>query len=361
MKSLTARPVVSWVHCGDIHLKDRYNLGGMDRTTGLPLRFVDALDAIKKAVGWANDHKVDYLIFSGDVFDGPNPSEMCLQEFTQVVFSELHQSIDIVWLIGNHDTTGQYHAGQHLYSSGADIRFLYEYTLREVDDGKIGLHFLPWGSDLPQATAIRSLNIAIGHGEVRESKLGDYEKYCTAESAWDPDVLRSCFDHVELTHFHTRQEFYIGALVRSTFGEGTDPKGFTYTKVVRDAHGDESELRVESVLVDVADRRFVQVEVATVAEFQSEDFGGDFSGNIVKVILGLEFPTSAREDLRKRITEMGAIQVLTEKAKGSTVRSVSLPTQIQHPSEIVATYCKSLGMQDRTITLGQEILRSCGV
>ena len=350
---VTRSKVFSWVHCGDVHLKDHENLGGVDLLSGRPRRMTDKLDALCKAIHWANDHEVNYFIVSGDMFDGPNPSERCLFELS-CVLNMLDKNIAIVWLCGNHDTTGQYHAGQHIAEYQEGIYFHSDYALCHIDTG-LCLHFFPWGSDIKEAVhnteTVGKFHVLIGHAEVRDSKMGG-GKYCTDEKALDPDVLRECFDHIELTHFHTRQEFYIGSLARSTLGEAGQIKGFTFTEVFLS----DGNYSVRSEIIDVHDREFFTGTIDELSKVPDEKF----KGSIVKIFLPEDSPSILRQELGDKYRDLGALQVLTEKDKGSRVRKIRLAQSSMGPGEIVKKYGLDAGVSEQTLNLGLEIIKSCG-
>src|SRR4051812_41556572 len=92
------------IHTADIHI-GMENYGRLDPATGLSSRLGDFLKAFDKMVDYAVSDKAGYFIFSGDAFKTREPTPTHLREFAKRIRKLAKAGIEVVLLVGNHDTS----------------------------------------------------------------------------------------------------------------------------------------------------------------------------------------------------------------------------------------------------------------
>ncbi|TVR34269.1 MAG: exonuclease subunit SbcD [Spirochaetaceae bacterium] len=253
------------VHSADWHLGKQLNDRTRDDEHELFLRWLLQL---------VQDHAVDAILVSGDIFDTANPSNSALQRYYDFIATLAQQQHCAVALIaGNHDSAAQLEAPRqalralnvhvcgYLESQPAArilllphqrdpkiaiamVPFLRERDLRLGSPGESpaeirtqlvsGLE-LVYRQTAAAASQLRSAcpTIATGHLTVLGATPSDSERdiHIGGLGAVTPEIFADLFDYVALGHLHRPQSFgraghvcYAGSPIALSFSEARDEK-----------------------------------------------------------------------------------------------------------------------------------------
>ncbi len=237
------------IHTADIHI-GMENYGRLDPETGLSSRLQDFLKAFDKMVDYAIGEKAEYFVFSGDAFKTREPSPTHLREFAKRIRRLTKAGIQVVLLVGNHDTGNA--AGKantlDIYSAleMENVTVIREPSLVKVGD--LQIVGVPWVSraefvgihdrlkELFKAVDPAKPAIVMAHASVSGAKYGSERQVMMGgDFVLEKDVLdnpKVCY--IALGHIHQRQVVpgttapmvYAGSLERVDFGEAKEDKGF---------------------------------------------------------------------------------------------------------------------------------------
>lgn len=301
--------MIKLLHCADIHI-GMENYGRLDPETGLSTRLQDFLAAFDKMVDYAKDNKVQYFIFSGDAFKTREPSPTHLREFARRINRLTKSGVEVVLLVGNHDTGNA--AGKantlDIYSAleKEKVTVVREPSLIEV----AGLQIVgvPWVSRAEFVGIHGRLKeffkqvdptkpaIVMAHASVSGAKYGSERAVMMGgDFVLDKEVLdhpKVCY--IALGHIHQRQVVpgtrapmvYAGSIERVDFGEAREDKGFELVEIKQVA----SRWQATHQHVSTNPRKFVEIKVILgrggtnpTEEVLSEIAKYDVSDAVVKV------------------------------------------------------------------------------
>lgn len=237
------------IHTADIHI-GMENYGRLDPETGLSSRLQDFLKAFDKMVDFAVENKAEYFIFSGDAFKTREPTPTHLREFAKRIRKLAKAGVEVVLLVGNHDTGNA--AGKantlDIYSA---LEMEHVHVIREPEliiVNELQIVGIPWVSQVEFAgihDKIKELfgavetgkpAIVMAHASVSDAKYGSERSIMMGgDFVLDKEVLDNPkISYVALGHIHQRQVIagtkvpmvYSGSLERVDFGETKEDKGF---------------------------------------------------------------------------------------------------------------------------------------
>lgn len=261
--------MIRLAHLGDLHPNNSQTYAGktvLDPQSGLNQALVDLRRSLRFVIETvtAEPTRCDAALLTGDLFDSPRPHAnevRVLTEFVQVLADEMPVFI----IAGNHDMSMNPNDATALEClSGIRNVFLIERPDHHVLDIRgqrvrfFGLPYPTKGRLLTQAMArdvapeqvTAMINEGLGailmgfqariepgettvllaHGSVSNAKVGDQPR-SLAHDILIP--LEACerFDYVALGHIHQPQQvthnaWYSGSLMRQSFGEEHENKGF---------------------------------------------------------------------------------------------------------------------------------------
>ncbi|MDO8357215.1 MAG: exonuclease subunit SbcD [Nitrospirota bacterium] len=264
------------LHAGDLHPNSNATFAGkvaIDPETGMNQSLTDIRRSLEEMRLFATDEETrcDVVLLTGDVFDTCNPT----MDEVEVIVSwveAMAEAMPVVIIPGNHDmgSSGtsatamaplKYRKNVHVMErpsrivlniGGQRVKF---FGLPYPRKGLILAHDNHQGKTSEEVTAlinqglaaiIRSFtlefeddipNILLAHGSVDNAKVGDQPRSLSHDILIP---LQECtgFDYVGLGHIHQPQQvapnaWYSGSLMRQTFGEEHEPKGFNVVEICK--------------------------------------------------------------------------------------------------------------------------------
>src|SRR6516162_10694276 len=94
---------INLIHISDIHFGSGESHGSLNAQTGLNIRFEDFVEALRKAVQYAIDEKIDVFLFSGDAYKNASPEPIYQKMFARELKRLSDASIKTILVVGNHD------------------------------------------------------------------------------------------------------------------------------------------------------------------------------------------------------------------------------------------------------------------
>lgn len=308
------------IHTADIHI-GMENYGRLDPETGLSSRLGDFLRAFDQMVDFAIKEKADFFLFSGDAFKTREPSPTHLREFAKRIKKLTKAGIEVVLLVGNHDTGNA--AGK---ANTLDIYSTLElegvHVIREpemIEVQNLQIVGVPWVSRAEFVgihDKIKALfteldpkkpAVVMAHASVSGAKYGSER---AVMMGGDFVLEKSVLDHpkvsyVALGHIHQRQVItgtkapmvYSGSIERVDFGEAKEDKGFELIDLKEVA----GKWKATHQHVSTNPRKFVEIKIdlATngtnpTAEVLEEISKHDVKDAVVKILINVP-PDSAGE------------------------------------------------------------------
>ncbi len=268
------------IHAADIHI-GMENYGRLDPETGLSSRLQDFLKAFDKMVDYAIENKADFFIFSGDAFKTREPTPTHLREFAKRIRRLAKADVEVVLLVGNHDTGNA--AGKantlDIYSA---LETEHVHVIREpqlLTINNLQIVGVPWVSraefvgihdklkELFKEVNPAKPAIVMAHASVSGAKYGSERSVMMGgDFVLDKEVLDNPkVSYVALGHIHQRQVIsgtkvpmvYSGSLERVDFGEAKEDKGFEVIDLKEVA----GKWKATHEPVSIDPRRFVEINV----------------------------------------------------------------------------------------------------
>jgi exonuclease SbcD len=268
------------IHTADIHI-GMENYGRLDPETGLSSRLQDFLKAFDRMVDFAIKEKADYFIFSGDAFKTREPSPTHLREFAKRIKRLSKAGIQVVLLVGNHDTSNA--AGKantlDIYSA---LETEHVHVIREpslIIVNGLQIIGIPWVSraefagihhkikELFKGVSPTKPAVIMAHASVAGAKYGSERQVLMGgDFVLDKEVLDNPqIAYVALGHIHQRQVIpgtkvpmvYAGSIERVDFGEAKEDKGFEVVELKEVA----GKWRATHEHVSTNPRKFVEINV----------------------------------------------------------------------------------------------------
>lgn len=316
---------MKFIHFADYHLG--VESGGMiDKNTGMPSRVLDYLDILDSLVEFAEQEKIDLILFAGDAYHRSNPSPTYMVEFSKRI-AKMAQLCPVVLLVGNHDAPGSVEKASAidvfdtLSIPNVIVGKDYEIIELELAGEKIEIATFPYPfkskvlkfeqakdyihrddivKDFCRKTISNFANqmskdankIFLGHLSVDTATYSSERMYMAGEDSHvDVNHLLD-FDYVALGHIHVHQVLndnppviYAGSLERVDFGEEHDKKGFVYGTIVNH--------KVTWEFVEVDARPYTTLKYNYVDEIPNKPTNAvvkniesmDLAGHIVRIII----------------------------------------------------------------------------
>lgn len=231
------------VHLADLHLG--YKAYNRLNENGFNLREIDVFEAFREALRKIVEINPDLIIFAGDVFHRPRPSNLTIyQTISRLKAFRKHCAAPIFIISGNHEST-------KLRESGNILNIL-EATIPDivVVDGEIqGIEFNKLDAyvlGVPYNALLKSTsndfkpnknfkhNIMAIHGSYDSVKCPEIKRYDNDALIKDSDINESEWDYIAFGHYHTFTElapncYYSGSIERTStniWKEAKEKKGF---------------------------------------------------------------------------------------------------------------------------------------
>jgi len=292
------------LHFADLHLGVE-NYGRIDPTTGLSSRLHDFLSALDRVVDYAQQNKVDLVLFCGDAYKSREPSQTQQREFAKRINLLSTSGIPIFLLIGNHDLPNAIGraTSTEIFDTLA-VKNVYVSNRPDIyhiptNSGVIQIASLPWlrRSALLSKEDTKNLDfeqinqrlqqvltniitasaakldpklpsILAAHVWVSSAQVGSEKSMTIGQEHMLllSNVANPAFDYIALGHIHKHQVLsqnppvvYPGSLERLDFSEEEDEKGFCIVEIELDK--ETGEKRVSFNFHPVTGRRFLTVNI----------------------------------------------------------------------------------------------------
>lgn len=268
------------IHTADIHI-GMENYGRLDPSTGLSSRLQDFLKAFDRMVDYGIESKAAYFLFSGDAFKTREPSPTHQREFAKRIKKLTKAGIEVVLLVGNHDTSNA--AGKattlDIYSAleAENVHVIREPSLVTLKD--LQIVGIPWVSraefvgiherikELFKEADSTKPAVVMAHASVAGAKYGSERSVMMGgDFVLDKSVLDNPkASYVALGHIHQRQVLpgtkvpmvYSGSIERVDFGEAKEDKGFEVVELKEVAN----KWKATHEHISTNPRKFVEINV----------------------------------------------------------------------------------------------------
>ncbi|PWT99636.1 MAG: exonuclease sbcCD subunit D [Candidatus Melainabacteria bacterium] len=271
---------INLIHISDIHFGSGESHGSLNPQTGLNIRFEDFVEALRKAVQYAIDEKIDVFLFSGDAYKNASPEPIYQKMFAQELKRLSDAGIKTILVVGNHDqilrATGSHSMSvfQSLEVPGVIIIDKPMSIKLDTRNGAFQLVGLPHVNRNQLVTLEKYGNVSASqidrvlvehiteilsafYGELDSSLPTVVTAHMTVDRAlagieqellvgytqtFPTDIfVHRNIDYVALGHVHKHQQVrpsdppivYAGSLERVDFGEEREDKGFVHVKLAR--------------------------------------------------------------------------------------------------------------------------------
>jgi exonuclease SbcD len=297
------------LHFADLHLGVE-SYGHLDPESGLSSRFFDFLSTLDQLVDYAQEFKVDLVLFCGDAYKSREPSQTQQREFAKRINHLSTRGIPVFLLTGNHDlpnAIGRATATEifgtlaiekvyvsnhpdiyHIPTASGDIQIVTLPWLRRSTllskEGNKNLNFEQINQRLQEiltniiTASIPKLNpslpsILAGHVWVATAQLGSEKSMTIGQEhvLLLSNVANHAFDYIALGHIHKHQILcdsppvaYAGSLERLDFGDEEDEKGFYIVEITPEQESNKR--RVSFDFHSVTARQFHTVNINITGE-----------------------------------------------------------------------------------------------
>jgi DNA repair protein SbcD/Mre11 len=283
------------IHFSDTHFGVAQDNGPVDTTTQLPGRVCDFLGSMDAMIDFAEDEKVDLMVFAGDLYHKHSPSPTLVREVGTRIVRAAAQC-PVVLIPGNHDTPGSLDKASSVdVFSTLRVPNVFTYQDYGVRLLKSGIQIAAFPAPMKQhllsskemrltpteSTQVMKQRIAdiiyrmeenidttvpsifLGHLSVDDAKFGSEQSMRIGDYAEVTTKLLSAgpWDYVALGHLHMYQELgdntpvvYSGSLDRIDFSEEKDAKGFVLITI-------EDDIAWEMIEVDARPMVTIRVDV----------------------------------------------------------------------------------------------------
>ena len=348
------------LHLGDIHPDDGATFAGktvLDPETGLNQALTDLAKSLDDVLAVATDAETrcDVALVTGDVFNSPRPHANEVRVIQDFLF-RLAKEMPVLVIAGNHDISQNAndataleclrgHPGISVYTApraivlnldGQPVRFcMLPYptksrilaTLQHQDKSPEEVTAL---INHGLAAILRNFtaqfeegipNILLAHGSVGNATVGDQPR-SLAHDILIPIQFCAEFDYVALGHIHQPQQvaknaWYSGSLMRATFGEEHEPKGFNLVEI---APGEP--VRVEYLSNPWA-RKYKTLTMKNVREFEWQSVSAEHVYRIKDQLTADEYE-AAKPMVQKWVDEHPWTQVNLEIVVADRMRDAGM-------------------------------------
>jgi DNA repair exonuclease SbcCD nuclease subunit len=229
------------VHVADLHIG--YKAYNRLEKNGFNVREMDVLSAFQESLEKISKINPDLIIFAGDIFHKPRPSNFSL--FVTIKFLQKFRTTcnsPIVIIGGNHELTKSTESGSVLNFFEAIIpnTKVVEKEIKEIAFNEINVVCVPYGAfaeidkNTLKPNKDHKYNVLTLHGSYNSKKCPEISKNEHTALIEEDNINGSEWDYVALGHYHKFTElekniYYSGAIERTStniWQEAKDPKGF---------------------------------------------------------------------------------------------------------------------------------------
>ena len=265
--------MIRFLHTGDWHPRSMGTIGGklsIDPATGLSFSLTDFQDSLDFMALTIVNENIKLVLIAGDVFDSNKPTMDELRVVMSFLAFLSEKNIPVVMIPGNHDIS----QSSQMASSLAPLTFLPIHILErpgsvvlEIDGEIVKIDCLPYPSrgrllaqlvdkknqtpeeltalinqgllSILQALSLNpdtelskpTKRILLAHGSVESAVVGEQPRTLAHDVFIPVRDVEGHYDYVALGHIHQTQAvsdrgMYSGSLLRQSFGEEKERKGF---------------------------------------------------------------------------------------------------------------------------------------
>lgn len=259
---------MKFIHLADVHLdtpfktlSDRADMGNERR--------LEQRKALKDAIDFAKEKKVDAIFIAGDLFEYEYVKKSTV-EFVNNLFKEIPE-IKIFITPGNHDPYLK-NSFYNTYKFSDNVT-IFDSNIKKVETEKYNVY--GYGFDnFEMDGKIKNeeifnldkskINIFISHGDIYTESKYNYMPLKTLENVG--------FDYIALGHVHKRDKYYSGSLISLGFDE-LGKHGFIYGEINENSENINDEYSQNNAKLKFiqADERELIVKDFDVSNINSED------------------------------------------------------------------------------------------
>jgi DNA repair exonuclease SbcCD nuclease subunit len=234
------------VHCSDIHLDRRFNLGDPQRSER---RKNDIQENFETVVNFAINNKANLVLISGDIFDKPNPSNYAISFFVSQIKRLYDKGIETVMIGGNHDVPKMghqalaidilHHAGLATVFSGSND---FKEKIVTIDGDDVQIIGKSYNAKNQSENPFSNYNvtkkgkylICIIHGSLVGLNVTPNNPMDSQYNPFGSNDIPTNIDYLALGHFHNRFDrehsgiliCNPGSIEKLSWSESQDQKGF---------------------------------------------------------------------------------------------------------------------------------------
>lgn len=295
---------MKFIHLGDLHI-GKY-LGDFDLIE-------DQIYILNQILHIAEEHDVDAVLMSGDIYDKAIPREAAVRVFNEFICKLVQEGIKTFVISGNHDSDERLNFGSSLFEANqVYISAKYEGVLKKIttedEYGKINIYMMPFIkasqvrhfypeeeiTNYDQAVRIAieksqvnpdERNVLMAHqfvvGKGSEPEFGGSENFQVQNVGTIEKIGADCFeafDYVALGHIHSAQKIdretirYSGSVLKYSLSEANKSKSVPVVSV-----GEKGQVDVELVkLRPLRDLRHIRGKMAQLLDKKNIQAQDDF-------------------------------------------------------------------------------------
>lgn len=313
-----------FIHCSDLHLGCRFSgISDADEDLGKRLR-ESVFTALNSVISLAKKEKVDFIIFSGDIFDSTNETPLTRSRFADAIASA---RIPCYIIYGNHDTRRRWENSIPLPKNAFVFPEEVTHTYFEKDGRKVAeLVGMSFPSKSPDVDRIHDVDresdlfaIGIFHCNVDGAKKDDYSP-CKLSDLRAKEIGYWALGHIHKAAILSRMPY----VVYSGNTQGIDPtetgeKG-AYLVTVNDG-----------IVVDIVPFRtsaieWMDVDIDITGRTDLKTAIGELSKIKKNCIVSVTFRGRGQLDAMLRVSGPNAIKEMIEHSVDCKISSVSIRT-----------------------------------
>jgi DNA repair exonuclease SbcCD nuclease subunit len=312
-----------------------------DLQINLNNRPLDTIKVLKYARDFAVEKKVTRVAVCGDIYEYRNPKPEEQKIFQQWVKSVVDEGIEVLLVVGNHDTvTAKLKKGTY-YTFG-EFKNLDFKGVKVVDSG------------------YKENGIYYGHFLLKGAKMGPidyvYDLGMTAEelALANPDCTLFLLGDVHKHQLVSDGVVYVGSPERENFGERNEEKGFLWV------YSDSEDGRfINWEFIPTPARTMLQVELDFTKGNPYQTLP-DVEGAIVKVVVTVNregLKEIRQEDIEKmfgKAYELSAIEYCVVEAEKKRNHNIN---ESKTPLDCLEEYSRQEGLEKEVFDEGVKILR----
>lgn len=200
---------ITFIHAADLHLDSPFK--GLRKLPEELLQQIkdSTFESLQKIIDEAITREVDFVLFSGDLYDGENRNLRTQVKFRKEMERLKQHDIQVYIIHGNHDHLGgkwisiEQPSNVHIFSGQAEVKefkkgdsvtyiYGYSYPTQHVNQSIVDKYVKKPGADY---------HIGMLHGSVEgQSEHSRYAPFTVDE------LVQKAFDYWALGHIHKRQE-----------------------------------------------------------------------------------------------------------------------------------------------------------